>query len=215
MSFGSSKKSTLSYCRVREFETERSSFHAKTSVKLASSTKGLWPIARLCWVVSQSEICAAGRLRGSPLWPRSIRGPLAGLAEFELFFVEDMEHSRKCGMIRLNNVTDGSRPVCENRDDEARIFITVSFPHPVPDPEFCGHVPRVAGASARSELCVAARAPPLRGQARVTRGSRSSQGLPQLSAVGGCNPKCAAIVEAASSADRFVTSKESVPSTRG
>jgi hypothetical protein len=122
-------------------------------------------LCRSLWVVSQSEICAAGRLRGSPLWPRSIRGLLVGLAEFELFFVEDMEHSRKCGMIRLNDVTDGSRTVCENRDDEARIFITVSFPHPVPDPEFCGHVPRVAGASARSELCVAAGAPPLRGQA--------------------------------------------------
>jgi hypothetical protein len=30
-------------------------------------------------------------------------------------------------MIGLNDVTNGSRAVCENRDDEARIFITVSF----------------------------------------------------------------------------------------
>ena len=54
-------------------------------------------------------------------------------------------------MIGLNDVTNGSRPVCENRDDEARIFITVSFPHLVPHPEFCGHAPRVAGTSGRSE----------------------------------------------------------------
>jgi hypothetical protein len=30
-------------------------------------------------------------------------------------------------MIGLNDVTNGSRPVCENLDDEARIFITFRF----------------------------------------------------------------------------------------
>lgn len=43
VSFGSNEKSTFSDCKAREFETVRSSFHAKTSVKFASPTKGLRP----------------------------------------------------------------------------------------------------------------------------------------------------------------------------
>jgi hypothetical protein len=68
-----------------------------------------------------------------------------------LFFVENMEHTRKCGMIRLDDITDGSRSVCENRDNKAGILIAASLPHPIPDLEFCRHPLSIAGRSGRRE----------------------------------------------------------------
>src|SRR5450755_3794907 len=74
--------------------------------------------------MTAAPITSAGRF--SPLGPRGISRLLA--TQFQLFFVENMEHTRKCGMIRLDDITDGSRSVCENRDNKAGILIAASLP---------------------------------------------------------------------------------------
>jgi hypothetical protein len=46
------------------------------------------------------------------------------LPALKLLAIKDMKHPRKCGVVGLNYVADRPRPIRENRNDEARIFVT-------------------------------------------------------------------------------------------
>ena len=96
--------------------------------------------------LTASPIPSAGRR--SPSEPPGIGSfRAAQCARFQLLFVEDMEHSRKCRMVRLDDIPNRPRPVCKSGDDKARIFIAASLAHRVPDLEFSCHPRSIAGAS--------------------------------------------------------------------